>query len=164
MSANDKAVALAMQAAAVGTATAWAMVKKGAVNTAVKKAATKATEKAAETAVDGMAKSGGNFVTQHQANRKNKRLAFDLASQIGGSYSERTVIAGERYFVVWRGDQPIDAFPPLPKNLGSLAERPELQDFQGVRQSPTPTAKDALAASTRPPSTTKDSQVIDPHA
>ena len=126
-----------MKVAAVGGPTAWAMVKKGAANAAVKKAATKATEKAAETAVGGVATSGGNFVTQRRANGKNKRLAFDLATQIGGSYSARTVIAGERYFVVWRGDQPIDTFPPIPRNLGPLAERPELQDFQGVRQSPT---------------------------
>jgi hypothetical protein len=51
---------------------------------------------------------------------------MDLARQIGGEVSLRTVIAGERYYVVWRGDEPVDSFPMLPEKAGSLAGRPEL--------------------------------------
>jgi len=104
-----------MKAAAAGRATAWEMVKKGAANAAVKEAAKTAGEKVAEAATGGLAQGGGNFVTQRRANRMHKRLAFDLAKQIGGSYSARTVIAGERYFVVWGGDEPVEVFPRLPR-------------------------------------------------
>lgn len=142
MPANDKAVAFAMKAAAAGAPMAWAAVKKGAGNKAVKRAANKAGEGAAVAVAAGAVAGGGNFVTQFRADRKNKGLAFDLAKQTAGSYSARTVIAGERYFVVWRRDEPIEAFPPLPRSLGLLSERPELQDFQGVRQSPTAKAKE----------------------
>lgn len=141
MPANAIAIKLAKTAAVTGGAKAWELVIKGAANKQLRKAATKAGENAAVAAATGATTGGTNFFTQGRANRKNKRLAFDLARQIGASLSESTVIAGQRYFVVWRGDEPFEVFPPLPKNLGALAERPELQDFRGVRHSPTPKAK-----------------------
>jgi uncharacterized membrane protein YebE (DUF533 family) len=39
------------------------------------------------------------------ANRKNRRLAVQLARQIGGTYA-RAIIAGDRYWVVWQDDTP----------------------------------------------------------
>jgi hypothetical protein len=52
--------------------------------------------------------------------------------------SASNIIAGERYYVVWRGDEPVDTFPMLPKTAGSLAERPELSGFVGRRVAPPP--------------------------
>lgn len=115
---------------------AMAIVTTAVANKAIKKAATKAGETAATSALESAATGGGNFVTKRRTDRRNRRLACDLAEQVGGSYSARTVIAGERYFVVWRGEEPIEVFPALPKHLAPLAERPELQDFQGVRLAP----------------------------
>jgi hypothetical protein len=63
---------------------------------------------------------------------------MDLARQIGGEVSIRTVIAGERYYIVWRGGEPVDSFPMLPKEQGPLAERPELSGFVGRRVTPPP--------------------------
>lgn len=141
MPPNEKAVELAKKAAETTGAKTLELLKKGAGNKQVQKAATKAGEGVVASATAQATKGGTNFLTQRRAERKHKQLAIDLAGQIGGSFSERTVIAGERYFVVWRGNEPIDTFPSLPKNLAPLTERPELQDFQGPRRSPASKAK-----------------------
>ena len=104
------------------------------VSTAVKKAG----EQAAKNAAEDATKSGGRYLVSLRTDRKHRRLAMDLARQIGGKVSLGTVIAGERYYVVWRGDVPVDCFPVLLKTAGALAERPELSGFVGHRVTPPP--------------------------
>lgn len=98
----------------------------------------KAGESAATNAATGAVMGGGTYLATHRAGRKHRRLAMDLARQIGGQVSVRTVIAGDRYYVVWRGDKPVDCFPALPKTAGPLEERPELIGFVGRRITPKP--------------------------
>lgn len=138
MSGKNKAVELAAKAAAAGGSKAWGLAKRGAGNKAVKKAATKAGEGAAVTAAAGAATGGGTYLASRREDRKHRRLAMDLARQIGGQVSARTVIDGERYYVVWRGDEPLDTFPALPKTAVALNERPELTGFVGRRVTPLP--------------------------
>ena len=57
--------------------------------------------------------------------RVHKDKAIKLARQIGGRYSADTIIDGEPHFVVWRGQTPVQAFPPVP----DLANRQELAGF-----------------------------------
>ena len=57
--------------------------------------------------------------------RVQRDKAIKLARQIGGRYSQDTIIDGEPHFVVWRGDEPVQAFPPVT----DLAARPELAGF-----------------------------------
>ena len=135
---RDKAVELAAKAAAAGSSKAWELAKRGAGNKAVKKAVTKAGESAAVAAAAGATKGGGTYLARRREDRKHRRLAMDLARQIGGQVSVRAVIAGDRYYVVWRGDKPVDTFPALPKTAGPLNERPELTGFVGRRVTPPP--------------------------
>jgi hypothetical protein len=51
--------------------------------------------------------------------------AIKLARQIGGRYSQDTIIDGEPHFVVWKDGVPVRAFP----HVDELAARPELQGF-----------------------------------
>ncbi len=51
--------------------------------------------------------------------------AVKLARQIGGQYSEDTIIGGEPHFVVWKDGTPVEAFP----HVEDLAARPELAGF-----------------------------------
>jgi hypothetical protein len=53
-------------------------------------------------------------------------MAIDVARQVGGQYSEDTVVAGERRHVVWKDGRAIDAYPRFD---GDLSARHELQDF-----------------------------------
>jgi hypothetical protein len=102
--------------------------------------------KEADKQLDAVVKDGAAFVIERgkealgrlPANRKNRGLANQLAGQIGGTYSaERAIIAGDRYWVVFAQDgTPFEAFPPLPEDLGPLAERRELQNYQGDRIDP----------------------------
>jgi hypothetical protein len=119
-------------------AKAWELIRRSASNKAVSVAVTRAGEQAAKNAADGATKRGGTYPAGRREDRKHRLLAMDLARQIGGEVSIRTVIAGERYYVVWRGDEPVDSFPMLPKTAGSLAERPELSAFVGRRVAPPP--------------------------
>jgi hypothetical protein len=57
--------------------------------------------------------------------RVDRDMAMRLARQIGGRYSEDTVIDGRSHFVVWRDGKPVDAFP----HVDDLASRPELATF-----------------------------------
>ena len=51
--------------------------------------------------------------------------AIKLARQMGGRYSEDTIIGGEPHFVVWKDGVPVQAFP----HVEDLASRPELTSF-----------------------------------
>jgi len=51
--------------------------------------------------------------------------ALKLARQMGGRYSEDTIIGGEPHFVVWKDGAPVQAFP----HVDDLAARPELKGF-----------------------------------
>jgi hypothetical protein len=57
--------------------------------------------------------------------RVHRDRAVKLARQMGGRYSQDTIIDGEPYFVVWKDGEPVRAFPPVDE----LAARPELQGF-----------------------------------
>ena len=59
------------------------------------------------------------------ARRVDRDRAIKLARQMGGRYSQDTIIDGEPYFVVWKDGEPVRAFPPVDE----LAARPELQGF-----------------------------------
>jgi hypothetical protein len=137
---TDKAVDLTIKAAAAGGSKAWGLIRQSADSKAVRMAVTKAGERAATraatNAADGATKRGSAYLAGRLDDRKHRLLAMDLARQIGGEVSIRTVIAGERYYVVWRGDEPVDSFPMLPKTAGSLAGRPELSGFVGRRVAP----------------------------
>jgi hypothetical protein len=135
---RDKAVELAAKAAAAGGSKAWELAKRGAGNKVVKKAVSKAGERAAVDAATSAAKGGGTYLASRREGRQHRSLAMDLARQIGGQVSVRTVIAGDRYYVVWRGDEPVDTFPALPRTDRPLNERPELIGFVGRRVTPPP--------------------------
>ena len=51
--------------------------------------------------------------------------AVKLARQIGGRYSQDTIIDGEPHFVVWKDGAPVRAFP----HVEELSGRPELAGF-----------------------------------
>jgi hypothetical protein len=51
--------------------------------------------------------------------------ALKLARQIGGRYSEDTIIDGEPHFVVWKDGRPVEAFP----HVDDIAGRRELAGF-----------------------------------
>ena len=59
--------------------------------------------------------------------------AIKLARQIGGRYSEDTIIGGEPHFVVWKDGKPVQAFP----HVEDVAARPELAGFDpGLTRAP----------------------------
>jgi hypothetical protein len=135
---KDKAMDLALNAAKIGGLAVWGVIVQTATSKAVSTAAKKAGDQAAKNVADGATKSSGSYIASRWKNREHRRLAMDLARQIGGEVSLGTVIAGERYCVVWRGDVPVDCFPALPKAAGPLTERPELSGFVGHRETPPP--------------------------
>jgi hypothetical protein len=57
--------------------------------------------------------------------RVDRDRALKLARQMGGRYSEDTIIGGRPHFVVWKDDRPVAAFP----EVDDLASRPELASF-----------------------------------
>jgi hypothetical protein len=57
--------------------------------------------------------------------RVQRDRAVKLARQIGGSYSEDTIIGGEPHFVVWKDGTPVQAFP----HVDDIAARRELSGF-----------------------------------
>jgi hypothetical protein len=67
--------------------------------------------------------------------RIHRDRAIKLARQMGGRYSQDTIIAGEPHFVVWKEGAPVQAFPPVE----DLATRPELKSFDpGLTREPPP--------------------------
>ncbi len=75
------------------------------------------------------AKHAGPLAQQRYGTWRDRRVyrdrAIKLARQMGGRYSQDTIIDGEPYFVVWKDGEPVRAFPPVDE----LAARPELQGF-----------------------------------
>ena len=71
----------------------------------------------------------GPIAQERYASWRDRRVqrdrALKLARQMGGRYSEDTIIDGEPHFVVWKDGAPVQAFPPVER----LAERPELAGF-----------------------------------
>ena len=57
--------------------------------------------------------------------RVSRDRAVKLARQMGGRYSQDTIIDGEPHFVVWKDGAPVRAFP----HVEDLASRPELTGF-----------------------------------
>jgi len=88
-------------------------------------------------AVRGIAVSAGAAAARHvgpiaqqrysvwRDRRVHRDRAIKLARQIGGRYSEDTIIGGEPHFVVWKDGKPVEAFP----HVDDLAARPELAGF-----------------------------------
>jgi hypothetical protein len=112
-----------------------------AVELAKHKSVKKAKDKqldAVVTAVAASVTAGGMAALRWPfANRKNRRLAVKMALQIGGTYSEEVIIAGDWYRVVWAQDEtPFEVYPPLPEGIEPLAECRELKNFQGIRIDP----------------------------
>ena len=78
--------------------------------------------------------------------RVHRDRAIKLARQMGGRYSQDTIIDGELHFVVWKDSAPVRAFP----HVEELAARPELQGFDerlvheppSERQLPRPLRRD----------------------
>src|SRR5215207_5244236 len=71
----------------------------------------------------------GPIAQERYASWRDRRVqrdrALKLARQMGGRYSEDTIIDGEPHFVVWKDGAPVQAFPPVE----DLAGRPELDGF-----------------------------------
>jgi hypothetical protein len=98
-------------------------------------------------AVRGIAVSAGAAAARHvgpiaqerYAHWRDRRVyrdrAVKLARQIGGRYSEETIIGGEPHFVVWKDGEPVEAFP----HVDDVASRPELAGFdQSLTRAPRP--------------------------
>ena len=75
------------------------------------------------------AKHAGPLAQQRYGTWRDRRVhrdrAIKLARQMGGRYSQDTIIDGEPYFVVWKDGAPVRAFPPVDE----IDARPELQGF-----------------------------------
>jgi hypothetical protein len=71
--------------------------------------------------------------------RVHRDRAIKLARQIGGRYSEETIIGGEPHFVVWKNGKPVQAFP----HVEDVAARPEVADFDQslLRTPPAPRSR-----------------------
>jgi hypothetical protein len=124
-----------IRAATNGGRRAAKLAKQAAQNKSVKMATDTQVE-AIVTAVAGSVAAGGTAaLTRPFARRKHRRLAVQLARQIGGTYA-RAIIAGSRYWVVWQDEIPFEVYPPVPEGIGPLAERRELQNYQGIRIDP----------------------------
>lgn len=135
MPASDKVLVLAKKAATNGGSKALELAKQATQRKSVKTASNKQVD-AIVTAVAGSVTAGGTAELKRRlARRKNRRLAVDLARQIGGTYST-AIIAGDRYWVVWQQETPFDVFPALPQGSEPLVERRELQNYQGSRIKP----------------------------
>ena len=119
----------------IGGSTAGKLVKSAAQNKSLKTATKKQVDAAVTDLAASVIADGTAALTRPFANRKNRRLAVQMAGQIGGTYA-RPIIAGDRYWVVWQDETPFEAYPPLPEGLGPLAERRELQNYQGIRIDP----------------------------
>ena len=71
----------------------------------------------------------GPIARQRYGEWRDRRVyrdrALKLARQIDGRLSEDTIIHGEPHFVVWKGGEPVQAFP----HVDDLPGRPELAGF-----------------------------------
>jgi hypothetical protein len=75
------------------------------------------------------AKRVGPIAQQRYGTWRDRRVdrdrAIKLARQLGGRYSQDTIIDGEPHFVVWKDGTPVRAFP----HVDDLTTRPELNGF-----------------------------------
>src|ERR671910_837655 len=75
------------------------------------------------------ARRAGPIAQERYGHWRDRRVQRDrgikLARQIGGRYSEETIIGGEPHFVVWKDGKPVQAFP----HVDDIAARPELTGF-----------------------------------
>jgi hypothetical protein len=99
----------------------------------------KTVRRIAMTAGVAAAKRGGPIAQARYAAWRDRRVdrdrAVKLARQIGGRYSEDTIIAGTPHFVVWKDGKPVEAFP----HVDDLGARPELQGFdENLARKPKP--------------------------
>jgi hypothetical protein len=101
---------------------AIAAFKKAATSDATRKGVASAGKMAA----GALGKAGVTRGRALTSKRGYKRLAVDLAHQVGGQYSEGTIVDGERRYVVWKDGRPIEAFPGFD---GDLSSRHELQSI-----------------------------------
>lgn len=112
---------------------------KAAVEMAKKAAKDKEVQKATATAVAWVGKKTGGALA---ARRRNRRRAYALARQIGGKYSDGTIVADRERIVVWKDSTPIACFPPLTTSEldgQKLASRDEFQGFdQALFKDPPP--------------------------
>jgi len=106
----------------VGTAKSIAAMAKAA-------AQNKAVRGIAISAGAAAARRVGPIAQERYGHWRDRRVdrdrAIKLARQIGGRYSEETIIGGEPHFVVWKDGKPVQAFPPV----DDVASRPELVGF-----------------------------------
>ncbi len=109
-----------MQGMSTGRAIA-AAAKAASRNKAVRGIAAAAGAAAAKNAVPAAQQRYGVW----RDRRVYRDRAIKLARQMGGRYSEDTIIAGEPHFVVWKDGVPVQAFP----DVEDLASRPELTSF-----------------------------------
>ncbi len=117
-----------------GGSKALALAKQAAQSKSVKTTSTKQADAIVKAVASSVTTGGTAALTRRLAKRKNRRLAVDLAQQIGGTYSP-AIIAGLRYWVVWQQETPFDIFPPLPNGAGPMAQRRELQNYQAPASS-----------------------------
>ena len=116
-----------------------------AIATAARTAAkNKTVRRVAMTAGVAAAKRGGPIVQARYAAWRDRRVdsdrAIKLARQLGGRYSEDTIIGGTPHYVVWKDGNPVEAFPPV----DDLPNRPELQGFdESLAVEPKPPRKGA---------------------
>src|SRR5215216_232505 len=89
----------------------------------------KAVRGIATTAGAAAAKKLAPIAQQRYASWRDRRVdrdrAIKLARQVGGRFSEDTIIDGEPHFVVWKDGAPIRAFP----HVEDLANQTELRHF-----------------------------------
>jgi hypothetical protein len=98
-----------------------AAAKAASRNKAVRGMAAAAGAAAAKNAVPAAQQRYGAW----RDRRVYRDRAIKLARQMGGRYSEDTIIRGEPHFVVWKDGAPVQAFP----DVEDLATRPELAGF-----------------------------------
>jgi hypothetical protein len=116
-----------------------------AIATAARTAAkNKTVRRVAMTAGVAAAKRGGPIVQARYGAWRDRRVdrdrAIKLARQLGGRYSEDTIIGGTPHYVVWKDGKPVEAFPPV----DDLPNRPELQGFdESLAVEPKPPRKGA---------------------
>lgn len=107
----------------MGTGKTVAAMAKAALNN-------KAVRAAAASAGIAAARRAGPVVQERYATWRDRRVyrdrAIKLARQLGGRYSEDTIIGGEPHYVVWKDGRPVQAFP----HVEDVASRPELASFE----------------------------------
>jgi hypothetical protein len=107
------------------------LAKKAAQSSPAREGAKKALVKGGEAAAAALSAAGVGAGVKKGLTRKHRKTAMQLARQIEGQYSEKTIVAGRERFVVWKDGVPKDVFPSLDEGEqdGPLDQRWELQNF-----------------------------------